>query len=68
MAPFGKRDASFIVRIWWERSHDQAAMWRGQIIHVQTGQTVFFQREQALMTFIRRCSGTKIPDNEETME
>jgi len=57
MPPLVKRDASFVIRIWWERRSQKPALWRGQIIHVQTGQTRFFQRENALASFIRRWTG-----------
>ena len=52
-----QRDASFIIRIWWERRSQESAVWRGQIIHVQTGQSRFLQDESALIAFIKRWSG-----------
>lgn len=58
MPPLAHRDASFVIRIWWERRSKRPAVWRGQIIHVQTGQTIFFQHEGVLIDFIQRWSGT----------
>ena len=58
MPPLFRRNASFVVRIWWERRRDRPPVWRGQIIHVQTGQTLFFQRAEALITFIGHWTGT----------
>ena len=55
--PIAQRDASFIVRIWWERRRFHQAIWRGQIIHVQTGQSRFFQCEADMMAFVRRWTG-----------
>jgi hypothetical protein len=52
-----QRDASFIVRIWWERRRWHPAIWRGQIIHVQTGQSCFFQSEADMTDFVRRWTG-----------
>ena len=68
MEPIGKRDASFIIRIWWEKRRNKSEMWRGQIIHVQTGQTVFFQCENVLVAFIRHWSGANAPDEDGTLE
>ncbi len=62
-----KRDASFIIRIWWERRSQESAVWRGQIIHVQTGQSRFLQNESTLIGFIRRWSGAADARDDEGM-
>ena len=66
MKPFIKRDASFIIRIWWEKRRNKSEIWRGQIIHVQTGQTIFFQQENDVVMFIQRMCGTAAPGEEDT--
>ena len=55
--PTVQHDASFILRIWWERRRWHPAIWRGQIIHVQTGQSCYFQDERDMTSFIRRWTG-----------
>ncbi len=52
-----RRDASFVIRIWWERGSKGPAVWRGQVVHVQTGQIAFFRRKDTLIAFIERWSG-----------
>ncbi len=67
MTALYKRNASFVVRIWWEQKSRKLAVWRGQIIHVQTGQTFFIQDENALLNFIRRWTGTSGPQTDESI-
>jgi hypothetical protein len=47
--------ASFTLRIWREAD----AIWRGQIVHVQTGQTAFFQDPARMWAFARACLGLR---------
>ena len=54
-----RRDASFIVRIWWE-GRDQATaepIWRGQAQHAATGEAISFRNLEQLGTFFRRWTG-----------
>jgi len=51
---------TFVVRIWWEEGltqPDGRPLWRGQVQHAPSGQTVVFQSLDKLMSFIRNCSG-----------
>ncbi len=60
-----RRDASFIVRIWWE-GRDQATdepIWRGQAQHAATGEAVSFRNLEQLGGFIRRWTGALTTEN-----
>jgi hypothetical protein len=47
--------ASFTVRLWREAD----VVWRGQVVHVQTGRTAFFQDDAQLWEFVRACLGLR---------
>ena len=51
------RDASFIVRVWWERHIDAGPLWRGQVVHAPTGQSRYFDQLEDLLTFIEQWAG-----------
>lgn len=51
------RDASFIVRVWWERPAGLDAFWRGQAVHAKTGQACYFERVEDMVTFMERWTG-----------
>lgn len=53
--------ASFIVRIWWEKSHDENLSWRGQVIHTQSQQSVYVDDIPKLIKFLEHWSGTLEP-------
>lgn len=67
MAPSPYRNASFVVRIWWEASSGGQAFWRGQVVHASTGQHAYFDDLAALLDFLQRWAGnlTAIPKGEE---
>jgi isocitrate dehydrogenase kinase/phosphatase len=52
-----QRDASFIVRIWWERRVGPESVWRGQVVHAQTRQAAYFNDVSVLINFIYRWTG-----------
>ena len=58
-----QHDASFVVRIWWEkRGSEQAApLWRGYIQHVQSGQTAYFSSTHELLALMARWAGDLSP-------
>lgn len=51
------RDASFVVRIWWEQGRDGLPRWRGQAIHTATKQTRYFERLEDLVKFVQKWTG-----------
>jgi len=54
-----RRDASFIVRIWWEGREQATAepIWRGQVQHAATGEAISFHNLEQLGTFFHRWTG-----------
>ncbi len=57
------RDASFVVRIWWETSANLTPKWRGQVIHTHTQQSRFVDDISSLLDFFERWSGMIDPQN-----
>ena len=54
-----RRDASFVVRIWWE-GRDQATdepIWRGRAQHAASGEAFSFRNLEQLGNFLRHWSG-----------
>ena len=51
------RDASFIVRVWWERRIDAGPLWRGQVVHAPTGQSRYFDQLEDLLAFMEQWAG-----------
>jgi len=56
-----RRDASFIVRVWWEQRESAPPIWRGQVQHAASGQTAFFQTVGDLLRFIEHWTGNLTP-------
>ena len=51
---------SFIVRIWWEphlTRPDGCPLWRGQVQHAASGQSLVFQSLDELLHFIQNRTG-----------
>jgi hypothetical protein len=69
MTSHPRRDASFIIRIWWEYKdsdtvraastpvRDGNIRWRGRIAHAQSGQAIHFDDVHQALSFINRWSG-----------
>ncbi|RME60887.1 MAG: hypothetical protein D6790_08620 [Caldilineae bacterium] len=57
MPLYPRGDASFIVRIWWERPVDGRPIWRGQVIHVLGQESAYFQTVQELVAFCEQWTG-----------
>jgi hypothetical protein len=56
MPLFEDRSAAFIVRVWCESGGDPLGAvraWRGSVEHVATGQKIFFQELEAVITFMK---------------
>ena len=51
------RDASFVVRIWWEQRQEGPPLWRGQVVHAPTGETRYFDRVEDLVAFMEQWAG-----------
>jgi len=50
--PFERSTISFVVRLWMEATPEQGEpQWRGQIEHIGTGRTAYFQVPAALLAF-----------------
>ncbi len=47
--------ASFFVRLWLERG--EKSQWRGQVRHVQSGETAYFVDVQNLLAFVANHGG-----------
>lgn len=58
-------DASFVVRIWWERRIGVPPIWRGQAVHARTGQVHYFDQLEDLLAFIGRWTGVPPRPHEE---
>ena len=52
-----RHDASFIVRIWWERPVGSGPVWRGQVVHAKSGQARYFDRLDTLAAFVEQWTG-----------
>jgi len=52
------KDASFIVRIWWEQRGGRRVAWRGRVIHAQTHQSAYFEGIPALVAFLEQWTGS----------
>ncbi len=54
---------SFVIRLWLEsREHlDAPSMWRGRVIHVQSGRYLHFQDLATLVAFLHQQSGWPDP-------
>ncbi len=59
------RDASFVVRIWWETPANMTPKWRGQVIHSHTQQSQYVEDISSLIDFFERWSGKLEPQNED---
>jgi hypothetical protein len=59
----GRERHSFVIRLWLEaREHPNALlMWRGRVVHVQSGRDLHFQDLAALIAFIHQQSGWPDP-------
>jgi hypothetical protein len=65
--PSEPHNVSFAIRLWQERGHKR--FWRGRIIEVEAQDSIVFEDERGLLTFIRtrllRVSGTKLRTGKE---
>ena len=43
---------SFVVRIWWEKGHDDQALWRGWVQHAITGKSRYFDHVADMLMVI----------------
>jgi hypothetical protein len=57
MPGYQHRDASFVVRIWWEQRPGAEPLWRGQVIHTATNQARYFERVEDLVVFVQNWTG-----------
>lgn len=57
MAVSQLRDASFVVRIWWEYPTNGAPLLRGRVEHAPSGEAVYFEEFQTLVSFLYEWSG-----------
>lgn len=48
---------SFVVRIWWEKGHDDQALWRGWVQHAITGKSRYFDHVADMLAFIEAHTG-----------
>lgn len=55
--PIGEGAASFVARIWLERHENGGPVWRGNIQHVQSGESQHFSRLAEMRPFIERLTG-----------
>lgn len=62
-----RRDASFVVRIWWERWGKGLVRWRGQVVHAETRQSAHFDSIPTLLAFLEKWSGN-LKSNDECAE
>ncbi len=56
--------STFVVRVWPKWSAERTR-WHGRVEHVQSGESIALQNEQALLEFIRRF-GALPTDNDKT--
>lgn len=58
--PSMSRTNAFVLRIWWEPGltrPDGCPLWRGEIQHASSGQTLVFQSLDELLDFIQFHTG-----------
>jgi len=60
------RDASFVVRIWWEDRNQYAEppIWRGQVQHAGSGEATGFRSMGELWNFLRRWTGAQTRESD----
>ena len=47
----------FTVRIWPEMVSENQTEWRGKVLHVPTGDALYFRNWEALVEFVKRTLG-----------
>ena len=60
MTPVHQPRSSFVIRIWWEEGGtpgDSQPIWRGWVQHVRSGDEVFVQDAEGLLSFIEQWTG-----------
>jgi hypothetical protein len=58
--PSQDKNASFVIRIWWEEVGDSPAatpLWRGWVQHARSGEAAYVQNLEALLSFMERWTG-----------
>ena len=61
---------AFVVRVWWEPGLtrlDGRPLWRGQVQHAASGQTLVFQSLDELLRFIQSHAGDLEPMSNDRM-
>ena len=62
------RDASFVVRIWWERMDQGQVYWRGEVVHSLSRQSIFFDNLSTLVAFLERWVGGELWSGENSAD
>lgn len=57
MTEVGEVTESFVTRIWLERAHNGAPVWRGHIRHVQSPEECYFKHLREMLDFMEHTSG-----------
>lgn len=60
MTPLDNRNASFVLRIWWEEADAKPGgrrLWRARVQHVRSGEATYVQDLEGLLGFIERWAG-----------
>ncbi len=58
------RDASFVVRIWWEHPDRGTSVLRGFVQHVNSGDSISFDSFLSLESFIHKCTELPLDGNQ----
>jgi hypothetical protein len=66
MSPNPRRDASFVIRIWWERGVEDRVRWRGRVVHASNRQSAYFEAIPVLVKFLEQWTGDLSNQSEET--
>lgn len=53
--------SSFFIRLWHE-GHGTTRQWRGEVRHIQSGDTAYFARASHLLTFLQTHGGIALLD------
>lgn len=53
---------SFVMTLWLEPQEMEAdPEWRWRVVHVQSGEQVYFRRLADVLAFVSRCSAVQAP-------
>ena len=58
--PTSSKRNSFLLRVWWEETEanpDGKCLWRAWVQHIRSGEDIYVEEVEALLSFIERWAG-----------